>query len=1055
MARFFIDRPVFAIVIALVMLIGGGVAGSSLPIAQFPQITLPTIRVAAAYPGANAEVVERAVAQAIEEQVNGVEGMVYMQSSSAGNGAYSLDVTFDLSRNADIASVQVQNRVSQANSRMPSEVMSAGITTKKSSPDTLMYVALFSPNGTYDELFLNNYLTINVIESLKRVKGVGNVQVFGAEFGMRLWLKPDRMSRLGISPTDVYRAVQEQNLQAPAGQIGQMPAPKTQQFQYGVQVRGQLEQVEEFGNIIVRALPDGSFVRVRDVARVELGAKEYFFTARYNGKPAAAFSISLTPDASAIETATLLRKELDTLAASFPADLKHDVVIDNTVFVKASLEEVVHTFFEALLLVLIVVFLFLQNWRATVIPMLAVPVSLVATFAAFTLLGFTINTLTLFGMVLAIGIVVDDAIVVVEAVEHHMHASRLNAREATIKAMEEVSGPVVAIALILAAVFVPVGFLGGIAGVMYKQFAITVAVSTLLSALVALTLTPALCALMLKPKDHHAKPGPLGRLFAGFNRVFDAVTERYGNGVTRAIRASLVSLAVLAVLIFGAFGLMQKVPGGFVPPEDQGYFLGSLQMPPAASLNRTMAATAELQQIIDTTPGIKSSLVINGYSILTGAVQSDAALVVMALKPWEERVAPEEQLRAIILGFIKRAQSIREANVLAFNPPPIPGLGATGGFSFKLQDRAGNSPEDLARVAQEFVEAARKRPELGSVYSKFDPRTPAIRLDIDREKAKKLGVAINDVSMALQTFLGGVNINDFSRFGRSFKVSMQAEPEYRADIKGLNLLHVRAQGGEMVPLSTLIAPVSIAAPTTLQRYNLYRTADIGGDAAAGYSSGQAIAAMEAVAREVLPQGYGYEWSGISKQEKESAGQAPIIFAFAIIFVFLFLAALYESWAVPFAVLFAVPLGIFGAMTGLYLTGLNNNIYAQIGLVLLIGLAAKNAILIVEFAKMKRDAGVDAVSAAIEAAKLRLRPIIMTSFAFILGVVPLITASGAGAASRVSMGITVFSGMLAATLLAIFFVPVLYVAVDRIVSRFSGPPAAKPPKAMDAVAEGGK
>ncbi len=1049
MARFFIDRPVFAIVIALVMLIGGGVAGSSLPIAQFPQITLPTIRVAAAYPGANAEVVERAVAQAIEEQVNGVEGMVYMQSSSAGNGAYALDVTFDLSRNADIASVQVQNRVSQANARMPQEVMSSGITTKKSSPDTLMYVALFSPNGTYDELFLNNYLTINIIESLKRVKGVGNVQVFGAEFGMRLWLKPDRMSRLGISPTDVYRAVQEQNLQAPAGQIGQMPAPKTQQFQYGVQVRGQLEQVEEFGSIIVRALPDGSFVRVRDVARVELGAKDYFFTARYNGKPAAAFSISLTPDASAIETATLLRKELDALAVSFPADLKHDVVIDNTVFVKASLEEVVHTFFEALLLVLIVVFLFLQNWRATVIPMLAVPVSLVATFAAFTLLGFTINTLTLFGMVLAIGIVVDDAIVVVEAVEHHMHANRLSPREATIKAMEEVSGPVVAIALILAAVFVPVGFLGGIAGVMYKQFAITVAVSTLLSALVALTLTPALCALMLKPKDHHAKPGPLGRFFGAFNRVFDAVTARYGNGVTRAIRASLVSLAVLAVLIFGAFGLMQKVPGGFVPPEDQGYFIGSLQMPPAASLNRTMAATEELQKIIDTTPGVKSSLVINGYSILTGSVQSDAALAVIALKPWEERIAPDEQLRSIIMGFIKRSQSIREATVLAFNPPPIPGLGATGGFSFKLQDRAGNSPEDLARVAQELVEAARKRPELGSVYSKFDPRTPAIRLDIDREKAKKLGVAINDVSMALQTFLGGVNINDFSRFGRSFKVSMQAEPEYRADIKGLNLLHVRAQGGDMVPLSTLIAPVSIAAPTTLQRYNLYRTADIGGDAAPGYSSGQAIAAMEAVAREVLPQGYGYEWSGISKQEKESAGQAPIIFAFAIIFVFLFLAALYESWSVPFAVLFAVPLGIFGAMTGLYFTGLTNNIYAQIGLVLLIGLAAKNAILIVEFAKMKRDAGVDAVSAAIEAAKLRLRPIIMTSFAFILGVVPLITASGAGAASRVSMGITVFSGMLAATLLAIFFVPVLFVVVDRIVTRFTGPPKVK------VVAEGGQ
>jgi hydrophobe/amphiphile efflux-1 (HAE1) family protein len=1044
MARFFIDRPVFAIVIALVMLIGGGVAGSSLPVAQFPQITLPTIRVSAAYPGAGAEVVERAVAQAIEEQVNGVEGMVSMQSSSAGNGAYSLDVTFDLSRNADIASVQVQNRVSQANARMPQEVMSAGITTKKSSPDTLMYVALYSPGGTYDELFLNNYLAINVVESLKRVKGVGNVQVFGAEFGMRLWLKPDRMSRLGLSPTDVYRAVQEQNLQAPAGQIGQMPAPRTQQFQYGVQVRGQLEQVEEFGNIIVRALPDGSFVRVRDVARVELGAKDYFFTARYNGKPAAAFSISLTPDASAIETASLLRKELDALAASFPADLRHDVVIDNTVFVKASLEEVVHTFFEALLLVLVVVFLFLQSWRATLIPMLAVPVSLVATFAAFTLLGFTINTLTLFGMVLAIGIVVDDAIVVVEAVEHHMHASGLSPREATIRAMEEVSGPVVAIALILAAVFVPVGFLGGIAGVMYKQFAITVAVSTLLSALVALTLTPALCALMLKPRDHSARAGLLERFFAGFNRVFDAVTQRYGGGVTRAIRASTVSLALLAALLFGAFGLMQKVPGGFVPPEDQGYFIASVQMPAAASLNRTIAATAELQKVIDATPGVQGSLVINGFSILTGSVQSDAALVVIALKPWEERIAPQEKLRPIIMGFMQRAQALREATVVAFNPPPIPGLGATGGFSFKLQDRAGNSPEDLARVAQELVEAARKRPELGSVYSKFDPRTPAIRLDIDREKAKKLGVAINDVSMALQTFLGGVNINDFSRFGRSFKVSMQAEPEYRADIKGLNLMHVRAASGEMVPLSTLIAPASIAAPTTLQRYNLYRTADIGGDAAAGYSSGQAIAAMEAVAREVLPQGYGYEWAGISKQEKDSAGQAPVIFAFAIIFVFLFLAALYESWAVPFAVLFAVPLGIFGAMVGLYLTGLTNNIYAQIGLVLLIGLAAKNAILIVEFAKMKRDAGMDAVSAAIEAARLRLRPIVMTSLAFILGVIPLITASGAGAASRVSMGITVFCGMLAATLLAIFFVPVLFVVVDRIVTRLGGGPPAPAP-----------
>ncbi|HSM22177.1 MAG TPA: efflux RND transporter permease subunit, partial [Rubrivivax sp.] len=642
-----------------------------------------------------------------------------------------------------------------------------------------------------------------------------------------------------------------------------------------------------------------------------------------------------------------------------------------------------------------------------------------------------------------IGIVVDDAIVVVEAVEHHMHASRLSPRDATIKAMQEVTGPVVATALILAAVFVPVGFLGGIAGVMYKQFAITVAVSTLLSAVVALTLTPALCALMLKPRDPDAKPGPLGRFFAGFNRVFDAVTARYGSGVARAIRASAATMALLAVLIFATAGLLRAVPGGFVPAEDQGYFIASVQMPAAASLNRTMAATAELQQVIDATPGLQSSLVVNGFSVLTNTVQSDSALVVLALKPWAERTAPEQQMGFIIRDFTQRAQTVRDATVLAFNPPPIPGLGSTGGFSFKLQDQAGGTPQELARVAQEFTDAARKRPEIGSVYSKFDPRTPAIRLDIDREKAKKLGVPINDVSMALQTFLGGVNVNDFSRFGRSFKVSMQAEPEFRADLKGLNLLHVRSATNQMVPLSTLITPASISAPTTLQRYNLDRTADLGGDAAPGFSSGAAIAAMEEVAREVLPPGFGFEWSGISKQEKESAGQAPVIFGFAILFVFLFLAALYESWSVPFAVLFAVPLGVFGAVAGLYLTGLTNNLYAQIGIVLLIGLAAKNAILIVEFAKMKRDAGVDAVSAAIEAAQLRLRPIIMTSFAFILGVVPLILASGAGAASRVSMGVTVFSGMVAATLLAIFFVPVLFVVVDRIVGRFTGARGAAP------------
>jgi hydrophobe/amphiphile efflux-1 (HAE1) family protein len=1041
MAKFFVDRPVMAIVSAIVLVLVGVIAGTSLPIAQYPQITLPTVRVSAFYPGASAEVVEESLAQAIEEQVNGVEGMTYMSSSSSGDGAYNLDVTFGLDVDPDIAAVQVQNRASQANARLPAEALNAGVITRKQTPDTLMYAALVSPKGTYDELFLANYASLNVIEALKRVKGVGNVTLFGAEFGMRLWLKPDRMASLGVTPNDVYRAVAEQNVQSPAGQVGKLPAPATQQFQYSVQVQGRLREVAEFEDIIVRARPDGSFVRIRDVARVELGAKDYAFQARLDGRPAAAFSINLTPDASAIETAGLIRERLKELSAAFPEDLAYDVVFDNTVFVESSLEEVVHTFFEALVLVLIVVFLFLQSWRATVIPMLAVPVSLIATFGAFALLGFTINTLTLFGMVLAIGIVVDDAIVVVEAVEHHMAHGKLGPREATLKAMDEVTGPVIAIALILAAVFVPVAFLGGIAGVMYKQFAITVAVSTLVSAFVALTLTPALCALLLRPKSED-RSGPLARFFDGFNRIFDRITARYGERVQRLARSLLPSLAVLAVLIGAAFLLMSRVPGAFVPPEDQGYFIGNVQLPEAASMNRTIAATEKVDALLARQPGIEKRLVINGFNIMTGTVQSNSALFLAVLEPWAERNSPEKGLRAIMTAVYRGAAEVREATTLVFNPPPIPGLGTSGGFSFKLQDRMGATPLELARVAEGFIAAARQRPEIGMVYTTFNPTTPAYRLEIDRETAKKLGVPISEVTGALQAFLGGVPINDFGRFGRAYKVTMQAEPEFRSDIQGVGLFHVRNADGQMVPLSTLVQRVSIGAPTVTQRYNLFRTADIGGSPAPGYSSGQAMQALEEVAAATLPAGYGYEWSGISKQEKESAGQAPIIFGLALLFVFLFLAALYESWAVPFAVLFAIPLGVFGAMLGLWATGLTNNIYAQIGLVLLIGLAAKNAILIVEFAKMLREQGQDAVSAAVGAAKLRLRPIIMTSFAFILGVVPLILSSGAGAASRISMGITVFSGMLAATLLAVFLVPVLFVAVGRLTGDAGGSQAAE-------------
>jgi hydrophobe/amphiphile efflux-1 (HAE1) family protein len=719
------------------------------------------------------------------------------------------------------------------------------------------------------------------------------------------------------------------------------------------------------------------------------------------------------------------------MSASFPEDVAYDIVLDNTTFVKASLKEVINTFVEALILVLIVVFLFLQSIRATLIPMLAVPVSLIATFAAFTLLGFSINTLTLFGMVLAIGIVVDDAIVVVEAVEHHMMHSHLDAKAATLKAMEEVSGPVIAIALILCAVFVPVAFLGGIAGIMYKQFAVTVAVSTMFSAVVALTLTPALCALMLKPKSAETDNGMLARFFAAFNRTFDRFTARFGRGVQLLIRRMTFALLFLGIVFALTATLMQKVPSAFVPPEDQGYFIGSVQLPEASSMNRTLEVTPKVDAMLASFPGMDKRLMINGFNILNGSSQSDSALFVATMKPWEERKSPESSMRATIMGVYAGAAKIPEASILAFNPPAIPGLGATGGFAFKLQDRAGGTPQELAKVAEDFVAAARKRPEVGNIYSKFNPNTPAFRLVLDREKTKKLGVPINDVTSALQTYLGGVSINDFSRFGRTYKVTMQAEPEYRNDIKAIERFYVRSLEGKMIPLASLIKSEPISAPNVMQRYNLYRTADLGGDSAPGYASGQTMQALEEVAAQVLPQGYGFEWSGISLQEKASAGQAPVIFGLAILFVFLFLAAMYESWTVPFAVLFAVPLGIFGAMSGLFVTGLSNNIYAQIGMVLLIGLAAKNAILIVEFAKMKHDAGADVVTAAVEAAKLRLRPIVMTSFAFILGVVPLVTSFGPGAASRISMGITVLCGMLSATLLAVFIVPVLYVAVNKL------------------------
>ena len=1027
MARFFIARPVFAIVASLVIALAGVISGLQLPIAQYPQITLPSVVVAANYPGASAQTVEQSVAQPIEEQVNGVEGMMYMESTSTSAGSYRLSVTFGLGVDADVAAVQVQNRVSQASGSLPSEVIANGVTTTKSSANELMNVAFFSPEGTYDALFLSNYIAINVVEAIKRVDGVGEVQVYGSDFGMRIWLKPDRMAQLAITTADVAAAIREQNLQAPAGQVGQYPSPPGQAFQYGVEIQGRLSSAEQFGAIVLRAEKDGSLVYLRDVARVELGAESYRIQARFNGQPSAAIAVNLTPEASAVDVSAAVRARLEELQRAFPPDLAYAVVNDRTVFVRASLIEVAKTLGEALLLVALVVFVFLQNWRATLIPLLAIPVSLLGTLAVFIAAGFTLNTLTLFAMVLAIGIVVDDAIVVVEAVAHHI-AEGKDARAATLQAMSEVSGPVVAIALVLSAVFVPVAFLGGVAGQLYRQFAVTVAVSTLLSAFVALSLTPALCALLLQPRKKQ------GRIFGAFNRGFDRMVSGYGRTVALAIRRMLLALALLVAFTAGAAWLFTTVPSEFVPAEDQGFVFGGVVLPEAAALERTMAATEKLGPMLNEIPGVAQQLIVNGFNILNRAAQPNGALFVAALEPWEAREAPDESVQAVIGTIMRAGATIPAATVVALNPPALPGLGAFGGFSFKLQDRRAGTPLELAQVADAFVAAAAKRPEIGSIRSAFNPRTPGYRIEIDREKAKSLGVPLDTIFGTLQAYLGGLPVNDFNRFGRTYRVVIQAEPQFRSAIEDIGLFFVRNAAGDMVPLSTLVKPVSASLPSVLQRYNQFRTADISGDAAPGYSAGEATAALAEVAAQVLPAGYGYEWSGLSLQEQESAGQSLVVFALALVFVFLFLAALYESWAVPFAVLLAVPIGIFGALAALGAFGLTNNVYAQIGLVLLIGLSAKNAILIVEFARVRRDAGLGALEAAVAAAKLRLRPILMTSFAFILGVVPLALASGAGAAARVAMGITVCFGMIFATLFGVFLVPVLFAAVDKVIDK---------------------
>jgi HAE1 family hydrophobic/amphiphilic exporter-1 len=1030
MARFFINRPVVAIVISIITVLGGLVALLNLPVEQFPDIIPPLIQITGQYPGADAITIEQSVATPIEQQMNGVENMLYVQSVNAGDGTFSTRVTFDVGTDRNTAQVNAQNRVTQAGPSLPTEVSQFGLTYRKTQGSPLMLISIYSPKGTYDPLFIGNYALINVNDAVYRVPGVGQVLNFGAsEYSMRIWVNPDQMAKLGLTAGDLQRAIQQQNSVNPSGQIGAEPVPAGQEFTYTVRSQGRLVTAEEFGAIVVRLNPDGSAVRVRDVARVELGALSYRQRARFNGKPSANVAVFQAPGSNALEVAKGVKKVIAELQQRFPEDLAYEISFDTTRPVTEGIREIRTTLIAAMILVILVVFIFLQNWRATLIPIVAVPVSLIGTFAIFPLLGFSVNTLSLFGLVLAIGLVVDDAIVVVEAVEHHIEEG-MAPRAATIQAMKEVSGPVVAIALILSSVFLPVAFIGGIQGRLNQQFAVTIAVSVLISAFNALTLSPALSALLLRPRKK--SNGLLARFFGGFNHVFERFTRGYVSTSALLIRKAAIGVALLVGFALVAGLLGQKLPGSFVPQEDQGYMLINVQLPDAASLQRTDVVAKKVEKILSETKGVQFYNSIVGFSLLSSVSASYTSTFFSQLDLWESRHGEGLSANDIVQKLNGRFRAeIPEATIFAFQPPPIPGLGTAGGFSLWLQDRSGSTPAFLDENLQKFLAAARERPELQNVNSTFRAAVPQVYVDVDRDKALKQGVAVSDVYQTLQTFLGGSFVNQFNRFGRQWRVFLQADAAERLTPEAIGQFFVRNNDGNMVPLSAVTTIRQTAGPEYTQRFNLYRAAQITGSAAPGYSSGQAMAALEDVARKTLPREMGYDWSDLSFQEKKAAGTTSRVFVMSLLFVFLILAALYESWSLPFSVLLSVPIAMFGAFAGLLLRKYDFDVYGQIGLVVLIGLAAKNAILIVEFAKAELEKGKDLVTAALDGAKLRLRPILMTSFAFILGCVPLWLASGAGAAARRILGTVVVAGMLAATCLAIFLIPVLYVVVERI------------------------
>ncbi|MGN5955304.1 efflux RND transporter permease subunit [Sphingobacterium lactis] len=1026
----FIKRPVTAMVISILITIIGIISVTTLPVSQYPNIAPPTVSVSAVYTGADAQTVEKTVTTPIESQINGTPGMIYMSSNSTSDGSSRITVTFEVGTDIDIATLDVQNRVSIAEPVLPEAVRRLGVTTRKMNTDILMMISLVSPDGSRSNNFLANYVNLYLKDALLRVKGVGDVQAFGQPFAMRVWLDANKLANLGMSPADVSQAIAEQNSRMPGGSVGARPQENSQVFEYPIVMDSDLEEVDEFENIVVKTNTDGSIVLLKDVARVELGQFNYGITTKVNGNIASGMMISQTPGGNAVETADGIYKALEDLKKSFPTGVDYVVGYETVSVVNASISSVIHTLIEALILVTIVVFFFLQSWRATLIPLLAIPVSIVGTFVFFTMFGFSINNLTMLAFVLAIGIVVDDAIVVVEAVQHYIDHYQMDAKEATRRAMKDITAPVIAIALILAAVFVPVGFIPGMVGQLYQQFAITIAVSVMLSAFIALSLTPALCSLLLKPSATTKDAKGLNKFFYKFNVWFDKVTYRYSKGVKKAIKAAPLVLIILICIFIGTGFMFMNKKSGFIPNEDGGIFFMGVNLPEGASSARTEEVLTELSKgLQEDFPEIAYITSINGMNLLNRSAKPNGASLFVSLKPWEDRQRTVMEITGAIMA---KYRGYSKATVIAATPPPIPGLGSSGGFTLEIQDRQTVDIKEFERVVGGFLAEANQRPEIGMAYTLFNSKSPNYKLNVDREMAKRMGVPISNIYSTISAYLGSSYVNDFTKYGRNFRVVSQADTSYRMHIEDINKLYVKNVQGQPVPVSNLVRYELTTNPSIVNHFNIFRSIQLSGEAAPGYSSGDAIRALEEVAAKTLSDGYSYEFSGVTLQEKQSGSKTIQIFALCILFVFLLLASLYESWSVPFSILLSVPLGVFGAILALtLLPNLDNNIFAQIGLVTIIGLAAKNAILIVEFAKERVDIGMNLIDATLDAVKLRLRPIIMTSLAFILGIIPLMLSTGAGAVSRQTIGWTVFGGMTAATFLAIFIVPVLFVVITRL------------------------